>query len=436
MAIVEGEMTVSVTTERRVRVRKVAWATFAALLFSLPIASLINTKLRVPTDYDAELGRIDQELSGLKEAASSTASDAEKAVRLALRLYNRAALTGGAAEFIGAEGALKHAVQQIGPAPELALLQANIDFRLHRVADAARGLEALSRSGGGAQIEALRAGILFQEGRYEEARKGYLSAIAKSPTWDNLARLAYWESKFGDPDVADRLYGQAQEEISAKEMRSYAWVELQRGLLDLRRGRRDEALAHYRRAGKAYSGYWLVDEHMAELLGAQRKFSEAIALYESVIARAPRPELQQALGDLYVVMGDASRARPWHDKAMAGYLESVGHGEVHYYHHLGGFYADVRQDGPEAVKWGRKDVELRPNFFTQEGLAWAHYRNGELAQALAVTDAALSSGVKDAHLFFHAGMIYLAAGRSDGGKELLQRAAAINPRFEDFHVHR
>ena len=429
-------MTAFANPDRKARLRKVAWATFAALLFSLPIVSLINTRLRVATDYEAELGRIDQELSGLKDAASSTPTDTEKAVRLAVRLYNRAALTGNAAEFIGAEGALKNAVEQLGPAPELALLQANIEFRLHRVADAARGLEALSRSASGAQIEALRAGILFQKGRYEEARKGYLSAIAKSPTWDNLARLAYWESKFGDPDIADRIYRQAQEEIWVKEMRSYAWVELQRGLLDLRRGRHEEALAHYRQAGKAYSGFWLVDEHMAELLAAQRKFTEAAALYEQIAVQAPRPELQQALGDLYLFMGKAARARPWHDKALAGYLDSVGRGGVHYYHHLAGFYADVRRDGPEAVNWARKDVELRPNFATQEGLALALYRNEKVAEALATIDAALSSGVKDAHLFFHAGMIHLAAGRNDGGKELLQRAAAINPRLEDFHVHR
>ena len=62
-------------------------------------------------------------------------------------------------------------------------------------------------------------------------------------------------------------------------------------------GRRyDEAMAHYREAGKAYTGYWLVDEHMAELLAATRKFDEAATLYESVIARAPLPELYQRLG--------------------------------------------------------------------------------------------------------------------------------------------
>ena len=428
-------MTVSIRADRKV-LRKVAWAILATALFSLPVASLIDSKLKPPTDYQVELARIEKDIAALKAGLLSTPGDLEAAARLPYRLYHRAALTGDAADFIGAASALKSAMEQAGPAGDLYLLQANLDFRLHRVAAAARVVERLSQSAGGAQIDALKAGIAFQQGRYEEARRGYLSAIGKNPTWDNLARLAYWESKFGDPDIADRIYRQAQEEIWVKEMRSYAWVELQRGLLDLRRGRYEEALAHYHRAGKAYSGFWLVDEQMAELLGAQRKFGAAAALYEDLVARAPRPELQQALGDLYLFMGKAERARPWHDQALAGYLDSARRGEVHYFHHLAGFYADVRPDGDAAIQWARKDVALRPNFATQESLAWALYRNGQAAEALAVTETALASGVKDAHLFFHSGMIHLAAGQTDKGKELLQKAAAINPRFEEFHVHR
>jgi tetratricopeptide (TPR) repeat protein len=265
---------------------------------------------------------------------------------------------------------------------------------------------------------------------------GYLSAVEKNPTWDNLARLAYWQGKFGDPDLADRLYQQAEEEISAKEMRAYAWVELQRGLLDLNRGRYEEATGHYRKAGKAYSGYWLVDEHMAELLGATRKFDEAVALYETVVARAPLPELHQRLGDLYAFMGKPERARPWHDKALAGYLDSAARGEVNYYHHLAGFYADVREDGAEAVKWAEKDLALRPNFATQDALAWALYRAGRFAEASVASREALSAGVKDAHLFFHAAMIHLAAGKTDEGKQLLKKAGEINPGYENFHAHR
>src|SRR5262245_63188268 len=132
----------------------------------------------------------------------------------------------------------------MGPLTGLYLPKAKLDFRLHRLEQADRALAALSRFASDSRIVALKAGIDFQRGRYEAARMGYLSAVEKNPTWDNLARLAYWEAKFGDPDLADGLYGQAQNEMSAKEMRSYAWVELQRGLLDLSGVRYENAKAH------------------------------------------------------------------------------------------------------------------------------------------------------------------------------------------------
>jgi len=411
-------------------------AAIAATVLSLPLASLGPRNAGLYTDYETELARIQREITELSENAFVAPIDVSRATRLVHRINQRAYLTGSPADFKEAEGAIDRAILAIGPLAALYLFKANLDFKFHRLPRAGRDLAALSRFAGNAQVVALNASLAFQEGEYEEARRGFQRAIGKNPTWDNLARLAYWESKFGDPEVADRLYRQAEEQIAPMDRRSYAWLALERGVVSLKRGRYDEALAHYRRAEKDYSGYWLIDEHVAELLGATRKFDEAVALYERVIARAPRPEFQQALGDLLLLMGNPEGARPWHDLALAAYLESVERGEVHYYHHLAGFYADVRPNGPEAVKWARRDVELRPNFMTQEALAWALYRDGQFVEAFDTVNQALSSGVNDAHLFFHAAMIHLAAGRRDQGKRLLQRAAQIHPRYEDFHVHR
>ena len=207
-------------------------------------------------------------------------------------------------------------------------------------------------------------------------------------------------------------------------------------MLNLARGRYEEAWSHYRRADRAYSGYWLVDEHMAELLGAQGKFGEAAALYEKVIARAPRPEFQQALGELYELMGQPEKARARYDTALAVYLESAERGGVHYYHHLADFYADALENGAEAVKWARKDFELRANFSTEAALAWALYRDRRFKEALSTMTQALSSGVRDARLFFQAAMISLSAGGTDEGNLYLQMANEINPHHSGFHVHR
>jgi len=388
------------------------------------------------TDFEIELERIDKELSELEDNALVPPVDSEKATRYVYRLYQRAALTGNLAELEVAASALDSAIEQLGPGPDLYFLKANLDFKLHRLADVRQDLEmapALRRS---PQGKALQADLAFQEGRYDEARKGYESLIEVDRAWDDLARLAYLKSKMGDAEAAEQLYIEAEDELTAKEMRHYAWVELQRGVLDLSRGRYDDAAAHYERADRAYSGYWLVKEHIAELLGAQGKFDEAVALYRKVIEQLPRPEFQQALGELYAFMGELEQAETWYEKALAAYLESVERGGVHYYHHLADFYMDVRENGPEAVKWARRDIELRENFSTQAALAWALYRDGQFTEALDLMNKALSSGTCDARLLFQAAMIHRAAVGNGAGNVYLQMAAELNPHHQNFHVHR
>jgi len=388
------------------------------------------------TDFEIELERIDRTIGELEAGAFALPIDSERVTKYVYLVYQRASLTGNLAAFEVADKSLKRAIAELGPASDLYFLKANLDFKFHRLSAVRDDLETGRDLRDTMQGRALRADLDFQEGRYQEARSGYEAVIKEELTWDNLARLAYFKFKMGDVAAAEQLYIEAEDELTAKEMRHYAWVELQRGVLKLRQGSYEEAAAHYDRAGRAYSGYWLVDDHKAELLGAQEKFAEAAQLYEQVIARAPRPEFQQALGELYQVMGQRDRAEAWYQKALAGYLESAQRGDVHFYHHLADFYADVREDGAEAVKWARKDIALRRNFSTLAALAWALYRAGEFAEALDTMKQALSSGAADAHLFFQAATIYQSAGGNGDGDLYLQMAQAINPHYRGFHVHR
>jgi tetratricopeptide (TPR) repeat protein len=391
--------------------------------------------MKTPTDYEIELGQINKEICQLEEKIGAGQRDAGTTTRFLYRMFHHASLTGSFAEFEVTEAAINDAIRRMGPWPDLCLLKANLDFKFHRLAKAKADLAMAPCLADSIQGQQLKADINFQEGRYLDSKNGYERVIEENRTWDNLVRLAYFKAKMGEEAGAEQLYAQAEEEITAKEMRSYAWVELQRGLLDLSHGRYAETEVHYHRAAEAYSGYWLIDEHLAELLGAQGKFDEAVMLYEAVVDRLPKPELQQAIGELYTLMDKPGQAQPWLDKALAAYGESVQRGDVHYYHHLADFYADVRENGTEAVKWARKDLELRQNFAAEGALAWALYRSGDFAEALDLVEKALSSGVREARLLYHAAMIHLAAGRSEASKQLLEEAVQINPHHENFHVH-
>jgi tetratricopeptide (TPR) repeat protein len=387
------------------------------------------------TDYERDLARIDAEIARLENDPWTLPAEGERTRLLAFGQYQRAALTGDPEEIMAVEPVIDAAVERAGPWPDLYLLRANLHFKLHRLTAVRENLALVSDSAHSPKAAVLAADLLVQEGRFEEAEAGYDRLIADDRSWDVLARLAHLKMRIGDFAAADRLYREAEDELTAKEMRSYAWVEVQCGLLDMTRGRIDEADVHFARADMAYSGYWEVERRIGELRAAEGRLDEAIALYLNLLRRHSRPEIQQALGTLYAQRARVDEANRWHERALATYRASAERGEIHYLHHLSEFYADIAENGAEAVRWARLDLELRPGPLTRAALAWALYRDGQHEAALEAIRQALASGIRDAGLFVHAATIARAAGREQEGHAFMHAAADITPRYETAHVH-
>jgi tetratricopeptide (TPR) repeat protein len=268
-------------------------------------------------------------------------------------------------------------------------------------------------------------------GHYAEAEKIYFALNDGGSTPAVRARLARLAELKGDSQKAIEIL---QQNLCAGA--DSVWYRVRLGDLFFRRGDFVKAQQHYESARGIRPESYLVLEHLAELRAAQGKFDEAIALYQKVLAAAPRTEFLQALGDLYVFMNRSADAKPWHERALAAYLKSVNAGNAHYYHHLAGFYSDARENPAEALRWARRDKDSRESIYASDTLAWALYRNGEFAAAANEMEHALRLGTQDAHLLFHAGMIFSRAGEIERGSELLKKALAANPRYNSFHMHR
>jgi tetratricopeptide (TPR) repeat protein len=387
------------------------------------------------TAYEAELAKARSDIAALTLVSRRDGRDPEKRVRLAYRQFHQASLTGVECDFIAVKRTIEGVIQDFGPKEDICLLKANLDGRFHRLEDVKRDLQMCPSLACRHAGRSILADVDFQEGRYEQARIALETLIDENRTWDNLARLAHWKGKMGLPDEADRLYAEAEEGLTAKELRSFAWLELQRGALALSRGRCDKARTHYQRAAASFSGHWHTDEHMAGLLAAVGNRDEAVVLLRSVVARAPKPELKQFLAELLASMGRTEEAQPWLKSAVAAYLLSAQQGGVHYYHHLADVYADMEGCAAEAVKWARKDVALRSNFSTQSALAWALLQSGEVVEGLAWIQQALASGVQDAGIFAGASALFRAAGDQTRGERYRLAALEINPSGHHFHSH-
>ena len=281
---------------------------------------------------------------------------------------------------------------------------------------------------------------LLELGDLAEAAKAYEQARQRGAHLFDLetrqARLKLAGGAFAEARKHFETALAVATDISPPQVQFVLWCHLQLGQLAFRMGDWDGAEKHYATALELRADDLRALEHLAELRGAQEKYTEAIALYDKVIERQPRPEFWQARGDLAVAAGKPGEAAPWYAKARAGYLKDAEAGNAHYYHHLAGFFSDAEPDPAEAVKWARRDLELRRSAGAHDALAWALFRAGEFAPAADAARAALASGTKDPQILFHAGMIFLAAGEINPGKELLAEAARINPRHTSFHVHR
>ncbi len=215
-----------------------------------------------------------------------------------------------------------------------------------------------------------------------------------------------------------------------------AWCQVQLGELAFNRGDWEDAERFYQAALATVPDYHAAIAHLAELRAARKDYSGALELYQSLAARSPRPELFQSIGDVLAFQGKREAAKPWHDRALAGYLKSVEQGEVHYLHHLASFFADAREDPAAAARYARQDLELRHTAAAHQTLAWALYRGGKFAESVAEIKRALGTGERSPHLFYHAAIILSAAGDSKEAQRYRREALALNPRSNAFHVHR
>lgn len=211
---------------------------------------------------------------------------------------------------------------------------------------------------------------------------------------------------------------------------SRAWCHVIIGatLFDL--GDWTAAEAEYQAALTLTPDSYLAVEHLAELRSFQRRDQDALALYERAIALAPHPDFLEAVARTHEWAGRPAEARRWYARARDGYLAAVKAGDPGYYRHLAMYFVDVEPRPDEAVAWARKDLALRQDADAWSTLAWALLAKKDIAGAREANDKATAPGGGDAGLWYRAGVIEKAAGRTAAAKSALTRALALNPRFE------
>jgi tetratricopeptide (TPR) repeat protein len=155
---------------------------------------------------------------------------------------------------------------------------------------------------------------------------------------------------------------------------------------------------------------------------------EAVEFYERSQNRAPLPDTIVALGDLYQKLGRLEDAKRQYE--LVEFVEKTSAASGTYSRQLAVFWADHDQKLDQALAIMQRERSSRADIFTCDASAWALFKNNRIDEASKVIEEALRLGTRDAKIYYHAGMIYNAAGDRAKGTKFLKLALATNPVFD------
>ena len=389
--------------------------------------------------YGSLLGELDERIADLQRRAGKRPSDWLIRMHLGNALLERAGLTNQLDDFDRVQAVLDEAfaIAPVGSGP--VVVAARFNFSIHRLEVAEKYLDmidrrAVPRADDQLIARVLRAEIALQRGQYEAAFAELSAVAAVAPIAAN-AELALYHAKTGDPVKAEALLEAALATTSMNDPRRRAWMKLQLGIIAMDRGELVVALEHLQGAEAELPGWWLVQEHIAEIHNRRSEHGKAIAIYEELVRTADLPQHLDALAGLYKHTGEQAKAEAliaraaerW-EQQLARYPESaMGHGLQHQLE----FGTPAR-----ALALALANEAARPGGDAQVLLARAYLQSGRAAEALTVVERALGSPYRTARLHDVAAKAHAALGHTAAAEEQVALCLAINPGYSsDDHSH-
>lgn len=400
------------------------------------LASLIALGSIQVATATAETTSADRAILTAERSRQRHPNDASSFYRLGDAYIQKARETGDVAYFARAQGALQQALVlapgHSGATRHLAYVLYSVHEFTQAAALAARAVELDPNDG---HAYGILGDAHLETGNYEQAEAAYRRMLERETDLHAWGRLAGLKSIRGDPASAVEMLARAIEEgkASRRPRESVAWAHWQLGAEHFAMGDLKAAEARYDESLATYPNYHRALAGLAQVKAAQKRYGEAIDLYQKAVAVIPLPDYAAALGDLYRLMGDPSAAARQYDLVeYIGRLNTLN--RVLYNRELAYFYADHDDHLPRALELARQELEVRRDIYAYDVLAWALYKNGELAEARTAISEALKLGTRDARLFFHAGLIHLDLGEIESAKVYLRRALGTNPYFHVLHA--
>ena len=322
----------------------------------------------------------------------------------------RARLTGDYDDYGRAEDLLARLQAQFGAMEGVCLARAKLHYALHRLALAKQVLDGCPTIAGTAEDLGTRADIAFYSGRYKDAGIIYRALVNQVGTPQSYIQLALYSAKTGSPGEAHAFLEAADQRYHGGSALLESWLALQRGLIEMDRGRYDEARALFTLADERLPGYWLNEEHLAEIATLKGDVPTAKRLYEEVVRKTTAPEYLDALGSLEAKVGNAQAARKLFDRAEAIYTERAKRFPEAIAGHALDHYLDAAPQPAKALTLAEANFRNRPYGDAAIALAKAYLLNARARDAARVLEQQIAQGWDTAETYWVLSLAANAAG--------------------------
>jgi tetratricopeptide (TPR) repeat protein len=398
----------------------------ALSVLSLLLAPIVCAQLPLPTATPAE-----QKIAWAEAAIKARPDHSQPYNDLAVAYVRRARETGDGSYYDRAESALQKSFQMTpdnleGQKARLMILLGRGESA--RALDLARALNR--KTPDDVLLYGFVADAAIELGDYGEAEQAAQWMLDIRPgNVPGLLRGAALRRLYGDTDGAMDFFSQAYQQMPPTQAEDMAWTLTRMADLQLSVGHIDAAENLLHSALQKFPGYYLALETLARVQTARQQPSEAVELLRQRNQNFPSAASRYALAGALERAGQAAEANAAYTEFERSARGAVPSGD-NANRELIFYYLGHGHNPAEALRIARIEIANRHDLSTLDAYAWALYANGQYSEAEEQVRSALSVGVREATIFYHAGVIAAKLNDNSRAARYLKESLVLNPSSE------
>ena len=244
-----------------------------------------------------------------------------------------------------------------------------------------------------------------------------------------LLRGAALRRLYGDAHGATDFFSQAYQQMAPTQTEDLAWTLTEMADLQLSTGDIDGAEKLLHSALQQFPGYYAALEDLARVQTARQHYSEAVDLLRQRDEKFPTAASRYALAQALERAGQTTEAGLAYTD-FAATARPLINGNENANQELISYYLGRGHDAAEALRIAQLEITKRHDVNTLDSYAWALCANGRYEEARKQVAVALAVGVREAQMFYHAGVIAAKLHDDASAARYLNQSVELDPSSE------